>query len=43
MANINMEVVSAPPNYVMGEKRETAHVRACDASPGRGDGRVAPA
>jgi hypothetical protein len=34
-ANVNMEVVSTPPNYVMGERRETPHARAHHASPRR--------
>jgi hypothetical protein len=33
MANINMEVVSTPPSYVMGERRQKPHAHACHASP----------
>jgi hypothetical protein len=36
MTNINIEVVSTPPSYVMGEGRETPHARARHAGPGVG-------
>jgi hypothetical protein len=35
MANMNMEVVSTPPSYMMGERRETPQARARYASPRR--------
>jgi hypothetical protein len=36
MTNINMEVVSTASRYVMGERRETPHVRGRHTSPGWG-------